>query len=83
MRPTVLLILGSGCWLWLWFMVKRPGKWGAVVDQENAFWVNSRVISASFGEACKRIEKGPAQRYLVFAAAILSSAGSVLTMVWK
>jgi hypothetical protein len=64
-------------------MVKRPGKWGAVVDQENAFWVNRGILSVSFAEKFKRIEKGPAQRYLVCAAAIISSVGTVLCMVCK
>ena len=30
---TTLLILTAGFFLWLWFMVRRPQKWAAWVNQ--------------------------------------------------
>ena len=72
---TILALLTMGSWLWLWFIVKRPDKWGAMVDRENAFWVRRRIVSASFAETAKRFEKGRGQKLLVGAAAVLGTLG--------
>ncbi len=74
-KLIILALLTVGCWLWLWFMVRRPDKWGALVDRENAFWVSRRIVSASFAEKSKRFEKGRGQKLLVGAAAVLVTLG--------
>ena len=71
MKFTILSLLTVGCWLWLWFMVKRPAKWEALVDRGNAFCVSGCIFSASFAEKTKRFEKGRGQKLLVGAAAVL------------
>jgi hypothetical protein len=74
---TLLVVITVFCWLWLWFMVKKPARWGMMVDRENAFWVSKGIVSASFAEKFKRFEKGRGQKVLVCAAAVVGTAGYI------
>jgi|ERR1035437_427889 hypothetical protein len=44
----VIVLLTTFNSAWLWFMVKRPDKWSAVVDKESAFWVRLGLMSGAF-----------------------------------
>ena len=73
----VLILLTALCYLWLWFMLKRPEKWALWVDKENDFWVRKGLVSAAFAEQCKRREKGLPQKLAVGAVAFLGSSGLI------
>jgi len=74
-RIAILGLLTLGCWLWLWFMVKRPDRWGMLVERENSFWVRIGIVSASLSEKIKGLEKGRGMQVLVGATAVFGSAG--------
>jgi len=77
-----LLVAASG-WFWLWFMIKRPDKWGLMVDKENAFWVRLGIAPVAFTERVKRFEKGLGQKVLICVAAILWSLLFIFFLVHK
>ena len=81
MKLRILLILTVGCWLWLWSMVKRPDKWAALVDKENAFCVIRGIAPALLTERIKRFEKGRGQRVLLPIAAVLCTVAVALHIV--
>ncbi len=65
------------CYLWLWFMLKRPEKWAMWVDRENNFWAFKGLVSAALAERCKRWEKGLPLKLAVGATAFLGGGGLV------
>jgi len=81
MKLTILLLLTVGCWLWLWFMIKRPDKWAALVHKENTFWVSRGIAPGSLTEWIKRFEKGRALRVLVATTAVLCTVAVALHIV--
>ena len=74
----VLVLVTALGYFWLWFMLKRPEKWSALVDLENDFWVRKGLVSAAFAERCKRREKGLPQKLIVGAIAFLGTGGLIL-----
>ena len=67
---ALLLVLTAFLYLWLWFVTRRPGKWAAWVDRENDYWVRKGLISDTFAEAMKRIEKGRPLKVVLGAGAL-------------
>jgi hypothetical protein len=71
---AALAVLTALCWFWLWLMVKRPERWGTIVEKENAFWTARGVVSKARSEKLQRLEKGRFQKILVGAAAALGTS---------
>jgi hypothetical protein len=80
---VILIPLTAGCWLWLWFMVRRPERWNSIVEKENAFWVSRGVVSASLAERIKSFERGRGQKILVGTGAVLGTAALVFFLIWR
>jgi hypothetical protein len=80
---AIIILLTVFCWLWLWFMIRRPAKWGAIVDKENAFWTSRGLVSASLAERIKGFEKGRGQKILVGAAAVFGTLVLIFLTIWK
>ena len=80
---AALAALTAFSWFWLWLLVKKPGRWGAMVDKENAFWVARGLISRARAEKLQRLEKSRIQKILVGAAAALgTSLLLLLSFLW-
>jgi hypothetical protein len=75
----VLVLLTVFGYIWLWFIIRRPEKWAVWVDRENDFWVHRGIVSVSFAERMKRIEKGLPQKILVGTVAVLGTGGLIYT----
>jgi hypothetical protein len=69
----MLVLLTAIAVFWLWFVIRRPGQWAALVDKENAFWVRRGIISEAFAEKCKRLEKGPVQKVMIGGVAVIGA----------
>ena len=74
----ILVTLTAFGYLWLWFILKRPEKWGAWVDKENDFWVRLSVVPPAFAERCKRREKGLLMKVMVGAIPTLGTLGLIV-----
>jgi hypothetical protein len=72
-KLALLGIITVLSWFWLWFVVRRPERWNALVDKENAFWVSRRWVSASLSERIKRLEKGRCLKILLGFVAVLGT----------
>jgi hypothetical protein len=72
---AVLVVLTLFCCLWLWFMIRRPEWWSAIVDRENDFWRGKGIISAAFAERMKRLEKGRMAKIIIGGTAVLGAIG--------
>ncbi len=82
---TVIIVLATASWLLLWFMIARPKLWARLVDKENDFWVNKGIISATFSERCRSLEKGLCLKILIGSGAVLGTFGFLLIrfLIWK
>ncbi len=70
---AALFCLTAAAFLWLCFMLWKPGKWGAFVDWEYDFWVRWHLVSPSLAQKCKRLEKGPVLKWLVGATVLVGT----------
>jgi hypothetical protein len=77
----VLVVLTLFCCLWLWVMIRHPEWWARLVDRENDFWRGRGIISASFAERMKRLEKGRLAKILIGGTAILGMVGLAVLIV--
>jgi|SRR6516225_9062085 hypothetical protein len=85
MRPLTIILILIGVlvlltlfgYVGLWFMIRRRERWAAWVDRENDFWVRKGIISVTFAERLKRIEKGTPEKILVGAGALLGTGGLI------
>ena len=80
-RMGVLLFITAFSYFWIWFMIRRPERWAALVDKENAFWVRTGVISEAFAGKCTRLEKGPMKKWLIGVLALFGT-GYLVFIVW-
>jgi len=62
-----------------WQMARRPGQWSAMVERENNFWRDRRIISAAFAEKIKRWETGRLFQAVAAAAACIGLIGLLIT----
>lgn len=71
---VLLTVLG---YIGLWFILKRPEKWGAWVDKENDFWVRKGLASVRFAERNKRLEKGLPMKLMVGVVPAIGTSGLI------
>jgi len=68
-----LAILTAFLAVWFWFICRRPDRWASWVDRENDFWVRKGIISASFSQEFRRLEKGIVLKLLVGGGALIGT----------
>ena len=78
---AVHIVLALLLWLLLWFMIRHPQRWSALVEKENDFWVSKGLVSASRADSFKRFEKGRGEKILVGIAAMLVTLYVILLIV--
>lgn len=53
-----LIILTLLWTAWLAFMLLAPKKWSSIVQKENDFWVNRKIIKPALAAKCINLETG-------------------------
>jgi hypothetical protein len=69
-----MTILG---YVWLWFVLKRPDKWGAWLDKENDFYVRMKILSVPNAERSKKWEKGLPGKLLAGFIPVIGTGGMI------
>ena len=73
---TLLLLTSVILTIWFALVVLFPIPWALIVEKENSYWVNKRVIKAATAEKIVRFEKGKGFK-IVLGFALIGSVVSV------
>ncbi len=93
MKPLTEILLGLAVLaaaavfsaVWLWFMIRRPAQWAALVEKENHFWVRLGIISPARAEKCSRFGLATGRKLILIltAAVLLECVGSFLFIAFR
>jgi len=90
MKPLTVILLGSAVLAaaavfsvgWLWFMLRRPAQWAALVEKGDQFLVRIGIMSPARAEKCKRFNLATGRKLmLILAAAVLLECGGGLLFI--
>ncbi len=78
--PFIALAGCTGLFIYGWFMMaRRPERWAAMVERENAFWVAKGWVSAKTAAHSKKWETSSLLKNLAAFAAVTGVIGTLIT----